>query len=76
MADITFKEVVIWGGLFFVVGVAANLTVKYAWNAYLNKKKEDAATMKLMAVRAAQIRKGNSYTMAHSPRIIEGDRRY
>lgn len=76
MSNISLKEVAIWGTLFFAVGIAANFVSEYAWHAYLSKKKEESETAKLMAIRAAQIRKGNSYTAAHSARIIEGDRRY
>lgn len=76
MDEISIKKVAIWGVLFFTVGIAANLVSEYAWHTYLLKQKEKVETQKLAMIRAAQIRKGNSYTAAHSARIIEGDRRY
>lgn len=76
MGEISIKEVAIWGTLFFAVGIAANFVSEYAWHTYLLKQKEKVETARLAAIRAAQIRKGNSYTAAHSARIIEGDRRY
>ena len=76
MSEIPLKHYVILAGLLFTIGIATNLIGAYAWNAYLLKKREDARILKLSAIRAAQIQKGNSYTMAHSARIIEGDRRY
>jgi len=76
MSENSFKHYVILAGLLFTVGIATNLIGAYAWNTYLNKQKEKVIIARLSAVRAAQIRKGNSYTAAHSARIIEGDRRY
>lgn len=76
MNEISIKKIAIWGTLFFVIGIAANLVGEYTWHTYLSKQKEKIETQKLALIRAAQIRKGNSYTAAHSARIIEGDRRY
>ncbi len=76
MDEISFKKVAIYGILFFTIGIAANLVGEYAWHTHLLKQKEKVETVKLAAIRMAQIRKGNSYTAAHSPRIIESDRRY
>lgn len=76
MCEISIKKVAIWGTLFFAVGIAANIVSEYAWHTYLLKQKEKVETQRLAAIRMAQIRKGNSYTAAHSARVIEGDRRY
>jgi len=76
MSELPLKHYIILAGLLFTVGIATNLIGAYAWNTYLNKQKEKTIIAKLTAIRAAQIRKGNSYTAAHSARIIEGDRRY